>query len=547
MDQLKEWYYLNHDNTQKGPVPSLVLLTLIEKGILPVNTMIWKNGLSEWQSISNIDPFKKMVEFVSAQWYYVNREGQQQGPILSTLLVSKLKEGSIDGLTLVYSNDHCKEWTKLSEVSYLKEYIQKSISNDDDDDDNSKLPRITNQNTVTNFDIQAQTFNLDDEYLDQPVYPFQTKKPVSASSSSSVKKVFTADDGLKYLWDEEEQDWVEYDGDSGDEDEEEDNDDDDDDKDERKRDKKKVSFNDNDKNDDTTKAVPSDNNDNKQKKRKRKNKKGPNTWVYVTGLPADVTTEEIQSHFGKVGLIALNPLDQQPKIKIYRTDDGECKGDCSIGYNAIESVKMALDILHDGYIRPTHKIQVTQAEFEIKDKIQSSSSKRAPTSNVSQAQIKTAQRAMKQALAWNEDDDIGVNKSQALKIIVLEGMFDPIDFANDPKFEEELEKDIVTECEKFGQILKMTLFSKNPRGIVIVKFNTGYAAQETIKLMNGRFFSGKKIKAYYWDGKTDYTVSSSSSEQHEEEEEDQRLNEFGDWLDKDQEDLPEEFQLRTED
>ena len=547
---IREWYYLHHDNTQKGPVPSLVLLTLIEKGILPVNTMIWKNGLSEWQSISNIDPFKKMVEFVSTQWYYVNREGQQQGPILSTLLVSKLKEGSIDGLTLVYSNDHCKEWTKLSEVSYLKEYIQKSISNDDDDNDNSKLPRITEQNTVTNFDMQAQTFNLDDEYLDQPVYPFQVKKPVSSSSSSSsssVKKVFTADDGLKYLWDEEEQDWVEYDGDSGEEEEEEDNDDDDDDKDERKRDKKKVTFNNNDKNDDTTKALPLDNNDNKQKKRKRKNKKGPNTWVYVTGLPADVTIEEIQSHFGKVGLIALNPLDQQPKIKIYRTDDGECKGDCSIGYNAIESVKMALDILHDGYIRPTHKILVTQAEFEIKDKIQSSSSsKRAATSNVSQAQIKTAQRAMKQALAWNEDDDIGVNKSQALKIVVLEGMFHPIDFTNDPNFEEELEKDIVTECEKFGQILKMTLFSKNPRGIVIVKFNTGYAAQETIKLMNGRFFSGKKIKAYYWDGKTDYTVSSSSSEQNEEEE-DQRLNEFGDWLDKDQEDLPEEFQLRTED
>ena len=63
--------------------------------------------------------------------------------------------------------------------------------------------------------------------------------------------------------------------------------------------------------------------------------------------------------------------------------------------------------------------------------------------------------------------------------------------------------------------------------------------------MNGRFFSGKKIKAYYWDGKTDYTVSSKSEEQNDEEE-DQRLNEFGDWLDKDQEDLPEEFQLRTE-
>ena len=92
----------------------------------------------------------------------------------------------------------------------------------------------------------------------------------------------------------------------------------------------------------------------------------------------------------------------------------------------------------------------------------------------------------------------------------------------------------------------MTLFSRNPLGIVILKFNTGYAAQETIKLMNGRFFGGKKIKAYFWDGKTDYTVSSTSAEQ-DEEEEDKRLNEFGDWLEKEQEDLPEEFRLRTED
>ena len=301
----------------------------------------------------------------------------------------------------------------------------------------------------------------------------------------------------------------------------------------------------------TTTTTTNNNNDIKQEKRKRKNKKGPNTWIYVTGLPADITTEEIQSHFSKVGLIALNPLNQQPKIKIYKTDDGDCKGDCSICYNAFESVQMALNILHDGYIRPSHKIEVTQAEFVIDNKDTNTNTNTNTNKesnkkqNISQAQIKTAQRAMKQALAWNEDDDIGVIKSQALKIIVLEGLFNPNDF-NDPKFEEELEKDVAIECEKFGKISKMTLFSKNQRGIVIVKFETGYAAQETIKHMNGRFFSGNKIKAYYWDGVTDYTVLSLSSIEDEEKEEDERLNEFGNWLEKEQDDLPDEFKLRTE-
>lgn len=53
--------------------------------------------------------------------------------------------------------------------------------------------------------------------------------------------------------------------------------------------------------------------------------------------------------------------------------------------------------------------------------------------------MKVARSAMKQALAWNEDDDIGVKKAAALKIVVLEGMFSPTDFESQPSFEEELQ------------------------------------------------------------------------------------------------------------
>jgi hypothetical protein len=42
------------------------------------------------------------------------------------------------------------------------------------------------------------------------------------------------------------------------------------------------------------------------------------------------------------------------------------------------------------------------------------------------------------------------------------------------------------------------------------------------------------------------TSSGEAGEEAAEKEEDARLDEFGDWLDKDQEDLPEEFQLKTE-
>lgn len=75
-----------------------------------------------------------------------------------------------------------------------------------------------------------------------------------------------------------------------------------------------------------------------------------------------------------MGLIALSPYDQQPKIKIYREQPDSaakavdpntlpCKGDCLICYNAEESVKLALDVLSGGYIRPNAQVTVTRADF----------------------------------------------------------------------------------------------------------------------------------------------------------------------------------------
>jgi HIV Tat-specific factor 1 len=87
-------------------------------------------------------------------------------------------------------------------------------------------------------------------------------------------------------------------------------------------------------------------------------------------------------------------------------------------------------------------------------------------------------------------------------------MFEPSDFS-DASFSDELEGDIATECGKCGRIEKITVSSKNPLGVVIVKFSTSYASQACVKLMDGRFFGGKKLRCYFWDGATDYTGTSS--------------------------------------
>lgn len=179
-------------------------------------------------------------------------------------------------------------------------------------------------------------------------------------------------------------------------------------------------------------------------------------------------------------------MDQRPKIKVYREKNGDCKGDCSICYNAEESKKMAINVLDGGYIRPEFKIIVKEAEFQARED-GADSLAQAEAANkengfkqtrekLSKAQVKTAKNAMRQALAWNEDDDMGISKSTALRIVVIEGMFSPSDFLVET-FSDELEGDIASECGKCGQIEKITVFSKHPQGVVIVKFSTSYASQ----------------------------------------------------------------------
>lgn len=52
-----------------------------------------------------------------------------------------------------------------------------------------------------------------------------------------------------------------------------------------------------------------------------------NTSVYVTGLPSDVSEEEVKAAFGRCGIIKENE-DRTPRIKLYRDSaTGMLKGD----------------------------------------------------------------------------------------------------------------------------------------------------------------------------------------------------------------------------
>ncbi|KAL7475843.1 LOW QUALITY PROTEIN: hypothetical protein ACHAW6_001743 [Cyclotella cf. meneghiniana] len=98
-------------------------------------------------------------------------------------------------------------------------------------------------------------------------------------------------------------------------------------------------------------------------------------------------------------------------------------------------------------------------------------------------------------------------------------MFDPdefLDYANDEKLGA-LEETVHTTCKEMATVEKITIFSKHPAGVIIVKFAQP-AASNTVNREPIQWVDpdGKqKVEASYWDGVTDYTIVDEEKEAKE--------------------------------
>jgi len=327
----------------------------------------------------------------------------------------------------------------------------------------------------------------------------------------------------------------------------------------------------------------------KKRKKPKFAARNARNWIYVTGLPKDATVDEVAAFFGKAGILDLDPETQKPKVKLYRTtkggagrgdhdDDaeGECKGDASICYARPESVELALTLLDGAPFRlpsagitpknadESNVLHVERAKFE--ERQDQGDQKQQKQKLVSSAKRRVAKLAARQAMDWDDGEFNGrlTGGLKGLRIIVLKHIFRPDDLkrkggnsTGDDEEEQllgELELRVRTECEKFGDVEKMTLFSRHPDGVVVVKYAQPGAASDAVQGLNGRPWerpanaeakstapTSTTLEAMFWDGVTDYTVRDEVKEEKEMEE---RHEEFGAWLE--QQELPEELRLQTQ-
>lgn len=236
-----------------------------------------------------------------------------------------------------------------------------------------------------------------------------------------------------------------------------------------------------------------------------KAKENPN--VYVSGLPPDTTAQELDPLFKRAGVLKLDMETCASKIRVYTGADGRCKGDALVTFANAASVELAVKFLHEYEIRPGCRICVQQADFEetekkdakfSKDELKELAAARKPEDQ--RAKYLAAKNTLKEAVSWSGEMDDGTGR----RIVLLRHMFSPEQAEKGgPSFYEELIEEVKDECEKIGQVMRVTPIERHVQGIVCIKFKLSSEAEECIRVMDGRLFDGRYLEASFYDGKTD--------------------------------------------
>ncbi|KAH9101527.1 hypothetical protein AeMF1_021750 [Aphanomyces euteiches] len=521
----KKWMYVDAAGGQKGPMDESVLKRLLRRGLIHGETFVWSPELPipEWKMTKDVPLFTPVCVLWQKvpQWHYYDHLKVQQGPLTTAELVDKFENGDIDGLTLVWSA--CQivpTWTAMGEVAALKEELQEI--NDEREKEEALLA------TKETLDPSMQTF----------------------TDELGSTRAIVADDGKEFIYDPETRKWVTPEDKIREELEDlaEEREDFQDEKavkpsnihkkDESSAEKAVASTKPAETTIDeaTAVAVPGADDAAKPKKRKKSKKKKSkwtaskqNTWVYITGLPLDITVQEVHDHFNKCGVIQKDLHTDDYKIKLYTNKEtGKLNGDGAVCYMKEPSVELAIQLLDKSDIRPNCTIDVSVAVFSQKGDT-FVERKRQKLSN--RAKVKKFEQ--EKALSW------GTTGDEEFRIVVLKHMFGVEDFAGerfqfcglgtlilngvDAQGGEELKEDIKKECETLGEITKITFYETHPLGVVMIKYHDAEGAEACIEKMHGRWFAGRKIECTYWDG-TSYAAKESVEEEAE------RTEAFGQWL-----------------
>lgn len=274
-----------------------------------------------------------------------------------------------------------------------------------------------------------------------------------------------------------------------------------------------------------------------------KTKSSKNTAIFITGLPEDTSLDELVEYFGKYGVIMDDMFTGLPRIKMYGGEGGEFNGEALVVYLREESAVMATDYLNESYFRPNSMIHVERASFSTEQRQADGATSAAAIEELKKVDKKVWKahmQRMQQKLAWTANDLMSPEEEAAMKaelrrrekysrIVVLHNMFTRQEYENNITFSLDLKAELMEECERFGTVTAIHVLSDLLAATI--KFREAEAAAVCLKVMNGRYFDGRRLIATNYDGSFSLKEKKSSSQAADEEAaESHRLEAFASWL-----------------
>lgn len=260
--------------------------------------------------------------------------------------------------------------------------------------------------------------------------------------------------------------------------------------------------------------------------------KQSNNAIYVSNLPSNITKDELAETFSKYGILSEDTKTGGPRIKMYYDDNNVFKNEALIVYLSEDSVPLAIEMLHDSYISaPSNgpKIKVERAQFNAKP---SSSQKRVLTAEEKHQLTQRKEMLKRKLTDWDDSTENSQDKSNAQKIwskiVIAKNMFRVEELKEDPLLQMDLKEDIQEECDKFdigNDITSIKFYDIS--GVITIKFKKPELADKCIEVFNGRFFDGLKLSIEHYNGEQ-FEASKSEGEG----EASDRINDFGNWIEK---------------
>ncbi|CAD5206175.1 unnamed protein product [Bursaphelenchus okinawaensis] len=253
-----------------------------------------------------------------------------------------------------------------------------------------------------------------------------------------------------------------------------------------------------------------------------------NTKVYVSNLPTEINEDQFIEFMQKCGVIMQDPRNKKPKVKLYRDEEGNLKGDGICCYVKSESVQLALDIL-DGWNWDGKIVKVEKAKFEMKGEFDPSKKKKRLTAE----QKKRFLEGQKRLFEWEPEKDRAYRPPSDCTV-VMKNLFSLEEMDTTPELMFDLKGEVRQTAETFGTVKNLVLYDTNPEGVITVTYDNVESADLMVKLLNRIIKRGRKIYVETWDGKTKYRL------QETEEEKERRARAWEQFLGEDDEDGTEE-------